>query len=84
MRNPAYCGIVTVPANQKEEIQWVKGVHEPIISKSIFHDVQLVLQLNRRLLNPKMSRNYLFPLRGSWYAHIATNIFREVFLQVRN
>ncbi|HWY37587.1 MAG TPA: recombinase family protein [Bacteroidia bacterium] len=64
LHNPAYCGIVTVSANKNEAIQFVKAVHEPLISEDLFHHVQLLLMSNRKQRSTKQSLKQLFPLRG--------------------
>ena len=44
LRNHFYCGEVYVPAYLNEPAQYVKGVHEPLISKETFLKVQSRLQ----------------------------------------
>lgn len=76
IRNPVYCGIVTVPANKNEELQFVKAIHEPLISEDLFHDVQIILNGNRKQRSTKENLRLLFPLRGSlicpWCHHKLT------------
>ena len=49
LRNHFYCGEVYVPAYLNEPAQYVKGVHEPLISKETFLKVQSRLQkVNKR------------------------------------
>ena len=43
IRNVGYCGKVIIPAYKNEETYLVKGLHEAIISESLFYDVQDVL-----------------------------------------
>lgn len=64
LRNPIYCGIIIVPATNSEEIQFVKGIHEPIISKLIFDTVQEIFASRRQPKNVRGCRISLFPLRG--------------------
>lgn len=64
LRNPVYCGIVTVPENKDEELQFVKGVHEPLISEELFHRVQSILCNKRQQRGTKEIVKSLFPLRG--------------------
>jgi site-specific DNA recombinase len=64
LRNPIYCGIIIVPATKSEEIQFVKGIHEPIISKLIFDTVQQIFASRRQPKNVRGCRISLFPLRG--------------------
>jgi hypothetical protein len=43
MRNPVYCGKITVPQYKGEYNQIVKGLHQPLISESLFYKVQDVM-----------------------------------------
>jgi site-specific DNA recombinase len=64
LHNPVYCGFVTVPPTKTEDIQFVKAVHEPLISENLFKDVQLLLNSRRRQYSKRENLKYLFPLRG--------------------
>lgn len=64
LRNPVYCGIVTVRATKDEELQFVKAIHEPIISEDLFRGVQLLLKSKRKQKETKFHTKFLFPLRG--------------------
>lgn len=64
LRNPIYCGVIRIPPTKTEEIQFVTAVHEPIIPKSLFDDVQRLLKRRRRQTSTRFSLAYLFPLRG--------------------
>lgn len=64
LRNPVYCGIITVRATKDEELQYVKAVHEPIISEDLFRSVQLLLKSRRKQKETKFYTKFLFPLRG--------------------
>jgi len=44
VHNPIYCGIISIPANKTEDKQFTKGVHEPLISESLFQQVQLIIK----------------------------------------
>jgi len=37
IRNPIYCGYIVVPPYDNEELEFVEGQHEPIISKTLFY-----------------------------------------------
>lgn len=67
IRNVGYCGKVFVSAYKNEEAYLVKGLHEPIISKSLFYDVQDILTGRKRDIAPQgitiVSQDKL-PLRG--------------------
>lgn len=64
IRNPMYCGYIVIPPHENEELEFVKGHHEPLISKSLFYDVQDVLNGNKRPVARKVKSLDLLPLRG--------------------
>jgi site-specific DNA recombinase len=64
IRNPIYCGIIVVPPYEEEEMQFVKGQHEPIISESLFYEVQDVLNGNKKTAVTKAVSSEMLPLRG--------------------
>ncbi|MDB5135564.1 MAG: Site-specific recombinase [Mucilaginibacter sp.] len=47
LHNPMYCGIVVVPANKTDDMLLVKGVHEPLISESLFSKVQCITRITQ-------------------------------------
>lgn len=66
LRNPFYCGKLFIPAYKDEEAMHVKGIHEPLISEDLFHEVQDIL--NGRKRNKRSLLHGLreeFPLRGN-------------------
>lgn len=64
IRNPAYCGIITVQLRDNEEQQSIKGVHEPIISEALFSDVQNVITTKRKIKGKTDELKAFFTLRG--------------------
>jgi site-specific DNA recombinase len=64
IRNPVYCGAIVVPPYEDQEMQFVKGQHEPLISESLFYDVQDVLNGNKRKIGTKIVSADMLPLRG--------------------
>lgn len=64
LRNPFYCGIILVPETKTEEMQLVDGAHQPIIPKSLFHNVQQLLNNKRGQQRGHRNLKHLFPLRG--------------------
>jgi len=65
IRNPVYCGKIFIPKYKEEERQFVKGVHEPIISEVLYYQVQDVLDGRKRsTYKPKILTNENLPLRG--------------------
>lgn len=55
IRNPIYCGLIFVPQHKDEQSQLVQGQHEPIITASLFFDVQDVLDGRKRKAVSKKS-----------------------------
>lgn len=65
IRNPVYCGKITVPEFEDEPRHLVPGLHEPLISESLFYDVQDVLDGRKKRGNgTKIVSNSMLPLRG--------------------
>ncbi|MFP3597058.1 recombinase family protein [Chryseobacterium sp. SIMBA_029] len=53
LRNPVYCGLVPIKFNSKEE-QVVKGLHEPLISESLFYQVQSIINTPKKTTAKKI------------------------------
>lgn len=65
VRNPVYCGKIVVKAYKDEEEQWVKGLHEPIISEDLFYRVQDILKGRTKVLRLQAVKvNECLPLQG--------------------
>lgn len=65
LRNPFYYGVLLVPAYKKEPAMYVKAVHEPLISETLFKDVQDVLNgRKRKIRSHTHGMKEQFPLRG--------------------
>ncbi len=64
IRNPMYCGIIVVPPFENEEMQFVKAQHEPLISQTLFYEVQDILNGNKRKAVKKIVSKDMLPLRG--------------------
>lgn len=64
IRNPAYCGIIMIQSRGSEEQQFIKGAHEPIISESLFSDVQNVIKTKRKMKGRTEELKAFFTLRG--------------------
>ncbi len=64
IRNPIYCGYIVVPPHENEELEFVKGQHEAIISKTLFFEVQDILNGNQRATATKSDSVNMLPLRG--------------------
>ncbi|KIO76800.1 hypothetical protein TH53_12825 [Pedobacter lusitanus] len=64
IHNPVYCGFVTLSATNNEDMQLIKGIHEPLISEELFKNVQAMILSKRRERGKKESLKSVFPLRG--------------------
>lgn len=64
IRNPMYCGKIIVPKYKDEETYLVKGLHEPLISESLFYEVQDILDGRKRKYRTRMEVDDQIPLRG--------------------
>jgi len=66
IRNPIYCGKIVVSKFKDEETTLVQGQHEPLISESLFYEVQDILNGKKRhtRLGTSISTHDAFPLRG--------------------
>ena len=64
IHNPFYCGFVTLSATKDEDMQLIKGIHEPLISEELFKNVQNLIHSKRRERGKKESLKSIFPLRG--------------------
>lgn len=64
LRNPIYCGLITVPAHKDEMLQFVIGQHQALITRETFEKVQHYLNKGRQVKGGKLTcRPELF-LRG--------------------
>ena len=64
VRNPIYCGKIYIPAYKNEEASYVKATHLPIISESLFYEVQDILNGRKRRHTTKNTVKDELPLRG--------------------
>ena len=66
LRNPIYCGKVFIEKYKDEEAHLVQGQHEPMISESLFYQIQDILDKNVKKVRPntKMVSEDNLPLRG--------------------
>ena len=64
VRNPLYCGKIVIPKFKDEESSLVPGQHEPLISESLFYDVQDVLNGRKKIQRTKVIVDDMLPLRG--------------------
>ncbi|WP_376779114.1 recombinase family protein [Chryseobacterium gleum] len=66
IRNPVYCGKIFIKKYRDEEAHYVKSLHVPLVSETLFNKVQLILDGNKRKSRKyvKFSSAEIFPLRG--------------------
>ncbi len=64
IRNPMYCGKVSVPKSKDEESYLVKGLHAPLITEGLFYQVQDVLDGRKRNYRTRVEVDKEIPLRG--------------------
>ncbi|MFH6945086.1 recombinase family protein [Flavobacterium sp. FlaQc-50] len=64
LHNPVYCGLIPVKLNSSEK-QMIKGLHEPLITESLFHQVQSIINTKRKTTAKRDDLQSLFFLRGS-------------------
>jgi site-specific DNA recombinase len=65
LRNPAYAGKILIPEWGKEAAEIVPGLHEALVSQSLFDEVQEKLQGKVRRRANTSKKASLFPLRGT-------------------
>ena len=63
IRNPLYCGLISIKFNSNEE-QIVKGTHEPLVSESLFYEVQSIINTKRKITGKADDLKATFFLRG--------------------
>ncbi len=63
LRSPIYIGKIVVPKLDSEPEMIIEGVHQGIVSESLFNKVQLILSGNRKQKNKNIEHNEL-PLIG--------------------
>jgi site-specific DNA recombinase len=64
MRNPVYCGKIAVPKYKDEDSHIVQGLHDSLISESLFYQVQETMDGKKRQLGTKIISIDELPLRG--------------------
>jgi site-specific DNA recombinase len=64
LRNPIYYGKVFIAKYKDEESHLAQGQHEPLISESLFYDVQDVLDGRKKIKRTTMTVDPQLPLRG--------------------
>lgn len=63
VRNPVYCGLIPL-SQKKQPLELIKGIHEPLISESLFNEVQAIINTKRKVTSKSDELNNFFFLRG--------------------
>lgn len=63
LHNPVYCGLIPVTLDSGEE-HMVKALHEPLISESLFNQIQSVINTRRKITAKRDDLQSIFFLRG--------------------
>lgn len=63
IRNPIYCGLITL-SHKTGESEIVTGSHEALISKSMFYEVQDIINSKRKVCAKSSELKEMFYLRG--------------------
>ena len=74
IRNPLYCGKIVIPKYKDEDLRYVTGQHEPLISQILFYKVQDILDGRSRTYLPKAVAAKPFPLRGFFICPVCGKI----------
>ncbi len=65
IRNPVYCGKIFIEQYKDESSYLVKGLHEPLISETLWYEVQDILDgKKRKVVKTTIMSLAMFPLRG--------------------
>ncbi len=65
IHNPIYCGKIAIPKFKDEEAQVVDGLHKPIITTSLFYEVQDIINGRKKTTSTvRLKSREEFPLRG--------------------
>lgn len=64
VRNPVYCGKISIKAYKTEPEEIVQGIHEPIVSEELFYRVQNVLFNKKKIKAKPQTKSDFLPLRG--------------------
>lgn len=63
IRNPVYCGLIELSFKDKES-EFIKAVHEPLITESLFYEVQDILNSKRKITCKSVELDTTFFLKG--------------------
>ncbi len=77
LRNPVYCGKIKIPDFENNKNCIVSGIHEGLVSESLFDKVQSELEGRTKKIIPK-GKNIHFPFRVYLYVLNAPGCLQEV------
>lgn len=80
IRNPVYCGLVTL-SSEPDINQVIKGVHVPIISESLFYEVQDIISSGKKTNSKSEDLNAMFFLKGYLTCPFCNSRIRGSFSQ---
>jgi site-specific DNA recombinase len=63
IRNPVYCGLIPIKLNDKER-QMIKGIHDSVISETLFFEVQDIINTKRKIASKTDKLKSMFFLKG--------------------
>lgn len=63
IHNPIYCGLIPIKFNSGEQ-ELIKGTHDPLISETLFYEVQRIITTKRKVTAKKDLLKTTFFLRG--------------------
>jgi site-specific DNA recombinase len=69
IRNPVYCGKIFIPKYKDEESKTVKGQHTPLVSETLYYEVQDVLDGGKKSQRLKIRADDKLALRGFLVCH---------------
>ena len=64
LRNPVFCGRIYISGYKDEAPRHVQGLHQPIISESLFYDIQDYLDGKKKTYRTKVGSLDVLQLRG--------------------
>jgi len=80
IRNPVYCGLIVLPS-ETEGNQIIKGIHIPLISETLFYEVQNIITTKRKISCEKPDLNAMFFLKGYLICPLCGKKLRGSFSQ---
>lgn len=82
IRNPTYCGIIQIQTGGNE-VETVRGIHDPLISEALFYEVQRIINTKRKVNAKINDPKEIFFLTGVLVCPICNRKLRGSFSQGR-